>query len=110
MGFKFINLIYIAIWFFNIYSYVIAKRIDDLVYDDTQKTAIKRFLYANQNLISILLKLKPLLLIIISIIMSIITISSTLETTRLFISIYFLLTFTDLILNAFILSIYEKKQ
>lgn len=108
MGFKLINFIYIAIWFFNITSFIIAKRIDyTLVNSD--KNAFKDFLYKNKDLISILLKIKPILLIIISITMSIITIFYDIVTTKLIIEIYFLVTLADLMINALVVSFYEHK-
>lgn len=73
MGFKIINFIFLGILIFNIMSFIIASRINDVLIDNYRKNRFRIFLYKNKSLITSILMMKTVILILSSIIMSILT-------------------------------------
>lgn len=100
MEFKIINLIYIGLWIFNLLSYFIALRANELY---NKKTILDNipFLY-------FIMKWSPFSLMILSLIISIVTIFLSYDLTMLFIKIYYLLSILNLSINMLIYSL--KKQ
>lgn len=109
MTFHLINLLYIGIWLFNGYAFILAKAIDDFMFEDTDKTSFRRFLSNHQNTISGLLKITTLGLIFISIFLIVISLFFSLEVSRLLIAIYFIVSFIDLLITAVIMTMYKGK-
>ena len=93
MIFKWINVAYFAIWIFNLLTIYIAKRLDD--YNVCKK-------------ISNVLKYHPLIMMIISVIIMIVTCFFSVDITRTILKIYFLVTFVDLLITSLIVSLYER--
>lgn len=108
MGFKIINFIFLGILIFNIMSFIIASRINDVLIDNYRKNRFRIFLYKNKSLITSILMMKTVILILSSIIMSILTFFCNLRRIDLIISIYFIVTFVDLIINSLMNALYEK--
>lgn len=101
--FKFQNFLYLLIWIFNIFTFILAKRIDDIYEERYDK---KIFKYKDE--LSSVLQIIPFILIICSIIFSVITIFLSHEITNFILSVYFIVTFIDLILTGIINSIFER--
>lgn len=109
MYFKYINLVYIPIWFFNIFSAIIAMRIDEvLISFDSYSNKFKKWICQNQSLLSFLLKTKSILFIPLSLILSVISCFVDIQLTRIIIGIYFIMTFIDLCINALFYSIFRR--
>ena len=99
--FKVQNLLYLLIWTFNIFTFILAKRIDDVYLDN------KKNYYKYKDKLSIVLKIIPLFMIFCSIVLSILTIFLTNEITNFIVSFYFIISIVDLILTGIISTIYE---
>ncbi len=108
MEFYLINLVYIAIWIFNIYAYLVARSINDFYSNESGKRKIIQFLFNHQSTVSDILKLVPILLIVISIVLIFLSIISSLETTQWMISIYFVISIIDLLFSGLIMTLYKE--
>ena len=100
--FKVQNLLYLLIWIFNIFTFILAKRIDDIYIND------KKNYYKYKDMISCVLKIIPLFMMFCSIVLAIVTIFLTNEVTNTIISTYFMITIIDLIFTGIINTIYER--
>ena len=100
--FKVQNLLYLLIWIFNIFTFILAKRIDDIYIND------KKNYYKYKDMISFVLKISPLFMMFCSIVLAIVTIFLTNEVTNTIISTYFMITIIDLIFTGIINTIYER--
>lgn len=100
--FKVQNLLYLLIWIFNIFTFMLAKRIDDIYIND------KKNYYKYKDMISFVLKIIPLFMMFCSIVLAIVTIFLTNEVTNTIISTYFMITIIDLIFTGIINTIYER--
>ena len=100
--FKVQNLLYLLIWIFNIFTFILAKRIDDIYINE------KKNYYKYKDMISFVLKIIPLFMMFCSIVLVIVTIFLTNEVTNTIISIYFMITIIDLIFTGIINTIYER--
>ncbi len=100
--FKVQNLLYLLIWIFNIFTFILAKRIDDIYIND------KKNYYKYKDMISFVLKIIPLFMMFCSIVLAIVTIFLTNEVTNTIISTYFMITIIDLIFTGIINTIYER--
>lgn len=99
--FKVQNLLYLLIWIFNIFTFILAKRIDDIYINE------KKNYYKYKDMISFVLKIIPLFMMFCSIVLAIVTIFLTNEVTNTIISTYFMITIIDLIFTGIINTIYE---
>ena len=100
--FKVQNLLYLLIWIFNIFTFILAKRIDDIYINE------KKNYYKYKDMISFVLKIIPLFMMFCSIVLAIVTIFLTNEVTNTIISTYFMITIIDLIFTGIINTIYER--
>ncbi len=100
--FKVQNLLYLLIWIFNIFTFILAKRIDDIYIND------KKNYYKYKDMISFVLKIIPLFMMFCSIVLAIVTIFLTNEVTNTIISTYFMITIIDFIFTGIINTIYER--
>ena len=100
--FKVQNLLYLLIWIFNIFTFMLAKRIDDIYIND------KKNYYKYKDMISFVLKIIPLFMMFCSIVLAIVTIFLTNEVTNTIISTYFMITIIELIFTGIINTIYER--
>ena len=100
--FKVQNFLYLLIWIFNIFTFILAKRIDDIYIND------KKNYYKYKDMISFVLKTIPLFMMFCSIVLAIVTIFLTNEVTNTIISTYFIITIIDLIFTGIINTIYER--
>ena len=100
--FKVQNLLYLLIWIFNIFTFILAKRIDDIYIND------KKNYYKHKDMMSFILKIIPLFMMFCSIVLAIVTIFLTNEVTNTIISVYFMITIIDLIFTGIINTIYER--
>ena len=100
--FKVQNLLYLLIWIFNIFTFMLAKIIDDIYIND------KKNYYKYKDMISFVLKIIPLFMMFCSIVLAIVTIFLTNEVTNTIISTYFMITIIDLIFTGIINTIYER--
>ena len=100
--FKVQNVLYLLIWIFNIFTFILAKRIDDIYIND------KKNYYKYKDMISFVLKTIPLFMMFCSIVLAIVTIFLTNEVTNTIISTYFIITIIDLIFTGIINTIYER--
>lgn len=101
--FKLQNLVYLGIWIFNIFTYVLAKRMDDLYSDNVNVS------YKYKDMIAGILKIIPILMMVCSIVLSIITMHLSDETTNKIMGIYTIVSFADLMITGIIGSIYERR-
>ena len=110
--FKVQNLLYLLIWIFNIFTFILAKRIDDIYIDDIYIDDIyindKKNYYKHKDMISFILKIIPLFMMLCSIVLAIVTIFLTNKVTNTIISAYYLITIIDLIFTGIINTIYER--
>lgn len=100
--FKVQNLLYLLIWIFNIFTFILAKRIDDIYIND------KKNYYKHKDMMSFVLKIIPLFMMLCSIVLAIVTIFLTNKVTNTIISAYFMITIIDLIFTGIINTIYER--
>lgn len=100
--FKVQNLLYLLIWIFNIFTFILAKRIDDIYIQD------KKNYNKYKDMVAFVLKIIPLFMMFCSIVLAIVTICLTNEVTNTIISTYFIITIIDLIFTGIINSIYER--
>lgn len=100
--FKTQNLLYLLIWTFNIFTFILAKRIDNVYLDN------KGIFWKYKDLFSWILKIIPLLMMFSSIVLTVISTFLTNEITNSIISTYFIITFVDLIFTGIISTIYER--
>ena len=100
--FKVQNLLYLLIWIFNIFTFILAKRIDDIYIND------KKNYYKYKDMMSFILKIIPLFMMFCSIVLAIVTIFLTNEVTNTIISAYYMITIIDLIFTGIINTIYER--
>ena len=100
--FKVQNLLYLLIWIFNIFTFILAKRIDDIYIND------KKNYYKHKDMMSFILKIIPLFMMLCSIVLAIVTIFLTNKVTNTIISAYFMITIIDLIFTGIINTIYER--
>ena len=100
--FKVQNLLYLLIWIFNIFTFILAKRIDDIYIID------KKNYYKHKDMMSFVLKIIPLFMMLCSIVLAIVTIFLTNKVTNTIISAYFMITIIDLIFTGIINTIYER--
>ena len=98
--FKVQNLLYLLIWIYNIVTFLLAKRIDDIYINDEK--------YKYKDMMSFILKIIPLFMMFCSIVLAIVTIFLTNEVTNTIISAYFMITIIDLIFTGIIDTIYER--
>lgn len=103
--FKVQNLLYLLMWIINIFSFILAKGIDEIYAECYDK---KIFKY--KDLFSFVLQTVPFIMIISSIIISVITIFLSDEITNYILSLYFIVTFIDLILTGVLETIFEKQS
>ena len=100
--FKVQNLLYLLIWIFNIFTFILAKRIDDIYIQD------KKNYNKYKDMVAFVLKFIPLFMMFCSIVLAIVTICLTNEVTNTIISAYFMITIIDLIFTGIINTIYER--
>ena len=100
--FKVQNLLYLLIWIFNIFTFILAKRIDDIYIQD------KKNYNKYKDMVAFVLKIIPLFMMFCSIVLAIVTICLTNEVTNTIISAYFMITIIDLIFTGIINTIYER--
>ena len=100
--FKVQNLLYLLIWIFNIFTFILAKRIDDIYIQD------KKNYNKYKDMVAFVLKIIPLFMMFCSIVLAIVTICLTNEVTNTIISTYFIITIIDLIFTGIINTIYER--
>ena len=93
MIFNWINMAYFAIWIFNLLTVYIAKRLDD---------------YTISKKLSNILIYHPFILIILSVVIMIYTCFLSADITRTIMGVYFLITFLDLLITSFIVSLVER--
>ena len=95
MTFKWINIAYFAIWYFNLLTFYAAKRLDDYVISQRTRS---------------ILKYHPFVLILLSIVIMIITCFLSTDVTRTIMGVYFLLSFIDLLITGLIVSLIERSE
>ena len=101
--FKVQNFLYILMWIINGFSFISAKRIEDIIIESHKKNIYK-------DKVSIILQIVQFIMVFCSIIFIVVTIFLSSEITNFIISFYLIFSFIDLIITGILETIFEGES
>jgi len=108
MEFYPINLLYLAIWVFNVMAFMVARSINDFYCEDQKQNKFIQYLFNHQCTIANVLKMVPILLVFGSFVLVIVSMGSSLETTQWMIALYFVVTMINLLVNGLGMTLFKR--